>query len=95
MTSIGTLLAFTLVCAAILIVRKTMPDVPRAFKTPFVPFVPIMGILTCLCMMSFLPADTWIRLVLWMLIGLDVYASYGIHHSKLEYGQNTGREILY
>ena len=87
MTSIGTLLAFTLVCAAILIVRKTMPDVPRAFKTPFVPFVPIMGILTCLCMMSFLPADTWIRLVLWMLIGLDVYASYGIHHSKLEYGQ--------
>ena len=87
MTSIGTLLAFTLVCAAILIVRKTMPDVPRAFKTPFVPFVPIMGILTCLCMMSFLPADTWIRLVLWMLVGLDVYASYGIHHSKLEYGQ--------
>ena len=46
-----------------------------------------MGILTCLCMMSFLPADTWIRLVLWMLIGLDVYASYGIRHSKLEYGQ--------
>ena len=87
MTSIGTLLAFTLVCAAILIVRKTMPDVPRAFKTPFVPFVPIMGILTCLCMISFLPADTWIRLVLWMLVGLDVYASYGIHHSKLEYGQ--------
>ena len=86
MTSIGTLLAFTLVCAAILIVRRHA-DVPRAFKTPFVPFVPIMGILTCLCMMSFLPADTWIRLVLWMLIGLDVYASYGIHHSKLEYGQ--------
>ena len=87
MTSIGTLLAFTLVCAAILIVRKTMPDVPRAFKTPFVHFVPIMGILTSLCMMSFLPADTWIRLVLWMLVGLDVYASYGIYHSKLEYGQ--------
>ena len=87
MTSIGTLLAFTLVCAAILIVRKTMPDVPRAFKTPFVHFVPLMGILTCVCMRSFLPADTWIRLVLWMLIGLDVYASYGIHHSKLEYGQ--------
>ncbi len=84
MTSIGTLLAFTLVCAAVLIVRKTMPDVHRAFKVPFVPFVPIMGILTCLCMMCFLPADTWIRLVLWMLIGLDVYAGYGIKHSKLE-----------
>ena len=86
MTSIGTLLAFTLVCAGILVVRKTMPDAPRAFKTPFVPAVPILGILTCLCMMCFLPADTWIRLVLWMLIGLDVYASYGIRHSKLEKG---------
>ncbi len=59
MTSIGTLLAFTLVCAAVLIVRKTMPNVHRTFKTPFVPFVPIMGILTCLCMMCFLPADTY------------------------------------
>ena len=87
MTSIGTLLAFTLVCAAVLIVRKTMPNVHRTFKTPFVPFVPIMGILTCLCMMCFLPADTWIRLVLWMLIGLDVYASYGRKYSKLEPGQ--------
>lgn len=84
MTSIGTLFAFTLVCAAILIVRKTMPNVHRAFKTPFVPAVPILGILTCLCMMFFLPADTWIRLVLWMLIGLDIYACYGIKHSKLE-----------
>lgn len=84
MTSIGTLFAFTLVCAAILIVRKTMPNVHRAFKTPFVPAVPILGILTCLCMMCFLPADTWIRLVLWMLIGLDIYACYGIKHSKLE-----------
>lgn len=85
MTSIGTLFAFTLVCAAVLIVRKSMPDVHRTFKTPFVPVVPILGILTCLCMMLFLPADTWIRLVLWMLIGLDVYACYGVKHSKLEH----------
>ena len=84
MTSIGTLFAFTLVCAAGLIVRKRMPEVHRAFKTPFVPVVPILGILTCLCMMLFLPADTWIRLVLWMLIGLDIYACYGVKHSKLE-----------
>lgn len=84
MTSIGTLFAFTLVCAAILVVRKSMPDAPRAFKTPFVPMVPILGILTCLCMMVFLPADTWIRLVLWMMVGIDVYANYGIRHSKLE-----------
>ena len=61
-----------------------MPEVHRAFKTPFVPVVPILGILTCLCMMLFLPADTWIRLVLWMLIGLDVYACYGVKHSKQE-----------
>ena len=84
MTSIGTLLAFTLVCAGVLIVRKTMPGVHRAFQTPFVPFVPIMGILTCFCMMLFLPADTWIRLVVWMLIGLDIYCGYGMKKSKLE-----------
>lgn len=96
MTSIGTLFAFTLVCAAVLIVRKSMPDVHRAFKTPFVPVVPILGILTCLCMMLFLPADTWIRLVLWMLIGLDVYACYGVKHSKLEHHvkQRKGLTIL-
>ena len=85
MVSIGTLFAFTLVCAGILIVRKNMPNVERAFKTPLVPLVPILGILTCLCMMVFLPADTWIRLVLWMLVGLDIYALYGVKHSKMEH----------
>ena len=83
MCSIGTLFAFTLVCAGVLIVRKTMPDAPRSFKTPLVPFVPIAGIITCLVMMLFLPADTWIRLVLWMLIGLDIYVCYGITLSVL------------
>ena len=80
-----------LLCAGVLVVRKTMPDVHRAFKTPLVPFVPVAGIITCLCMMLFLPADTWIRLVLWMLIGLDIYACYGIKHSKLEYNQDNRR----
>ena len=87
MTSIGTLFAFTLVCTGVLVIRKTMPNVPRSFKTPFVPLTPVLGIITCLCMMLFLPADTWIRLVLWMLIGLDIYALYGTKHSKLEIGQ--------
>jgi APA family basic amino acid/polyamine antiporter len=84
MTSIGTLLAFILVCVGILVMRKTMPHVPRTFKTPFVPLVPILGILTCLFMMIFLPADTWIRLLIWMIIGLDVYIVYGFKNSKLQ-----------
>lgn len=92
MTSIGTLFAFALVCAGVLIVRKTMPDVPRSFRTPLVPFVPLAGILTCVGMMLFLPADTWIRLVLWMIIGLDIYACYGMHHSYIESGRKVRRK---
>ncbi len=84
MTSIGTLLAFTLVCAAVLVVRRSQPDAPRGFRTPLVPLVPVLGILTCLGLMLFLPADTWIRLVVWMLVGLDVYAGYGLRRSHLE-----------
>jgi len=84
MTSIGTLLAFILVCAGILVMRKKMPDAPRAFKTPFVPLVPVLGIITCLFMMVFLPADTWIRLLIWMAIGFDVYIAYGLKNSKLQ-----------
>ncbi|WP_321436369.1 amino acid permease [uncultured Bacteroides sp.] len=84
MTSIGTLLAFILVCAGILVMRKKMPDAPRAFKTPFVPLVPVLGIITCLFMMAFLPADTWIRLLIWMAIGFDVYIAYGLKNSKLQ-----------
>lgn len=96
MVSIGTLFAFTLVCAGVLIVRKTMPYSPRAFHTPFVPVVPILGILVCMGMMCFLPADTWIRLVLWMLVGLDIYSLYGIRHSRLEPGvrHRKGQSVL-
>ncbi len=83
MTSIGTLLAFILVCIGVIVLRKKMPDAPRAFRTPWVPVIPALGVFTCLFMMVFLPADTWIRLIVWMLIGLDVYASYGISHSKV------------
>ena len=83
MTSIGTLFAFILVCAGIMVMRKTMPNLPRAFKTPLVPVVPILGIAVCLFMMVFLPLDTWIRLIVWMLIGLDIYLIYGIKNSHL------------
>jgi APA family basic amino acid/polyamine antiporter len=87
MTSIGTLFAFILVCIGVLVMRKNMPDAPRGFKTPFVPVVPILGIATCLFMMVFLPLDTWIRLIVWMIIGFDVYLWYGVQHSLLSGGQ--------
>jgi APA family basic amino acid/polyamine antiporter len=95
MTSIGTLFAFILVCVGIIVMRKNMPDIPRAFKTPMVPLVPILGIFTCLFMMVFLPADTWIRLILWMLIGMDVYWFYGIRKSILGDGTQERVGISY
>ncbi len=90
MTSIGTLFAFILVCIGVLIMRKKMPEIPRAFKTPLVPWVPLLGVGTCLFMMVFLPLDTWIRLLVWMLIGFDVYLYYGLKHSFLS-GKDPGK----
>ena len=89
MTSIGTLFAFILVCIGVWVMRKKMPDLPRAFKTPMVPLVPILGIATCLFMMVFLPMDTWIRLLVWMLIGLDIYLVYGSKNSHLGNGSGS------
>lgn len=86
MTSIGTLFAFILVCIGVMVLRKAEPNIPRAFKTPLVPLVPILGIFTCLFMMVFLPTDTWIRLIVWMLIGFDIYLFYGVKHSVLGTG---------
>ncbi len=86
MTSIGTLFAFILVCIGVWVMRVKMPELPRSFKTPLVPLVPILGIGVCLFMMVFLPMDTWIRLLVWMLIGLDIYLVYGVKHSILGNG---------
>ncbi|NRF39765.1 amino acid permease [Pedobacter foliorum] len=83
MTSIGTLLAFILVCIGIVILRNRMPDLPRAFKVPLVPLIPILGVAVCLGMMVFLPLDTWVRLLVWMIIGINVYLFYGIKNSLL------------
>ncbi len=88
MTSIGTLFAFILVCIGVWVLRVKQPDVPRAFKTPFVPLVPILGVATCLFMMVFLPWDTWLRLFVWLAIGLVIYFGYGAKHSKL---RNPGK----
>jgi basic amino acid/polyamine antiporter, APA family len=89
MTSIGTLFAFILVCIGIWVMRRKMPELPRSFKTPLVPLVPILGIITCLFMMVFLPMDTWIRLLVWMLIGMDIYLAYGAKHSILGNGTTS------
>jgi len=88
MTSIGTLFAFMLVCAAVIILRKTDPDMPRAFKTPLVPIVPILGILVCGAMIFGLGWTNWLRLGGWLAIGFIIYFLYSKNHSKL---RNPGK----
>ncbi len=83
MTSIGTMFAFVLVCGGIIVMRKTRPDVPRPFKTPLVPLVPILGILFNILMMLGLGLDNWLRLGIWLVIGLAVYFGYSRKHSRL------------
>jgi APA family basic amino acid/polyamine antiporter len=81
LTNIGTLLAFVMVCAAVLIMRKLHPDAERPFRCPWVPLVPILGILSCLMLMFSLPADNWWRLAVWLVLGLILYFAYGQKHS--------------
>jgi APA family basic amino acid/polyamine antiporter len=83
LVSIGTLLAFVIVCASVMILRVTKPQLQRPFRTPWVPLVPIMGIVICMAQMFSLPFDTWIRLVIWMAIGMVIYFAYGYRHSLL------------
>jgi APA family basic amino acid/polyamine antiporter len=83
LVSIGTLLAFVIVCGGVWMLRRTRPDMPRPFKTPLVPWVPLGGMLACLYLMTGLPHDTWIRLVVWLAIGLSIYFFYGRKHSRL------------
>jgi basic amino acid/polyamine antiporter, APA family len=83
MTSIGTLFAFILVCAGVIIMRKTDPDVKRGFRTPLVPFVPILGMLVCGAMVFGLGWPNWSRLLVWLLIGFVIYFTYSAKKSKL------------
>ena len=89
LVSIGTLLAFVIVCAGVWVLRRRDPQRERPFRTPWVPFVPIMGIVVSLIMMLSLPLDTWIRLIIWMVIGFVVYFAYSRHHSKVGQGELT------
>ncbi len=89
LVSIGTLLAFVIVCAGIIILRRTDPDAVRPFKTPFVPLFPILGMIICLAQMAALPFDTWMRLIIWMAIGMVIYFFYGKKKSHVLRNQNN------
>jgi amino acid transporter len=91
LTNIGTLFAFVIVCAAVLIMRRTNPEASRPFRCPFVPVVPILGMVMCLLLMLSLPAENWWRLIAWLALGLVIYFSYGRHHSLL--GKSLRAEI--
>ena len=86
LVSIGTLLAFLLVSLGVLVLRKREPSIPRPFRTPWVPFLPILSAVFCLVLMIGLPGDTWIRLVVWLVIGLAIYFGYSRRHSALNRG---------
>jgi len=83
LVNMGTLMAFAIVCAAVLIMRRTNPEIPRPFRAPFVPLVPILGILSCLLLMFSLPSENWLRLIVWLAIGLVIYFVYSRKHSVM------------
>jgi len=83
LVSIGTLLAFVIVCVGVLVLRYSHPEYPRVFRTPWVPFVPVAGAVVTLLQMVFLPFDTWMRLIIWMAIGMVIYFFYSRKHSRL------------
>lgn len=83
LVSIGTLLAFAIVCVGIIILRVKRPEIERPFRTPFVPLVPILGAGICILVMLSLPWETWARLIAWMALGFVIYFAYGIRHSKI------------
>jgi APA family basic amino acid/polyamine antiporter len=83
LVSIGTLLAFVIVCIGVIFLRYNRPELKRPFKTPFVPLVPVLGASICMLQMYSLPFDTWLRLIIWMAIGMVIYFTYSVHHSEL------------
>jgi len=92
LVSIGTLLAFAIVCIGILFLRYKRPELKRPFRTPWVPLIPILGASICLLQMYSLPFDTWLRLIVWMAIGMVIYFTYSIHHSEIRKGKAESKE---
>jgi APA family basic amino acid/polyamine antiporter len=82
--SIGTLFAFVIVCAGILVLRRTRPELKRPFRTPFSPVVPALGVLSCFYLMTSLPWHTWEWLIIWMAIGIVIYFGYSRRHSRVQ-----------
>jgi APA family basic amino acid/polyamine antiporter len=87
MTSFGTLLAFVIVCVGVLVLRRTDPTRRRAFRTPYVPYTPILGIIVCGALMFSLPLQTWVLAMVWLLIGLGIYFTYSQRHSRLRHSR--------
>lgn len=94
LVSIGTLLAFVIVCAGVWVLRVRQPQLPRPFRAPWVPFVPLMGIAISFLMMASLPLDTWIRLLVWLVLGFAVYFGYGRRHSRVGACPPTGPDAM-
>ncbi|MER5396464.1 amino acid permease [Streptomyces sp. NPDC002599] len=92
LVNIGTLFAFIVVAVGVVVLRHTRPDLPRAFRTPWVPWVPILSVLATLWLMLNLPAETWLRFAIWMVVGVVVYFLYGRRHSLLERHPETGTD---
>jgi APA family basic amino acid/polyamine antiporter len=90
LVSIGTLLAFVIVCAGVWIMRRRRPNLQRPFRTPWVPIVPLLGIIVSFYMMASLPLDTWIRLIVWLVVGMIIYFSYGRKHSVVQNNSGAG-----
>jgi len=91
LVSIGTLLAFAIVCAGVFVLRFTDPNIPRPFRTPMFWLVSPLGMFFCFCLMYGLPPDTWARLIAWMAIGIVIYFSYGRRHSRVQAQAQAGK----
>jgi APA family basic amino acid/polyamine antiporter len=91
LVNIGTLLAFAMVCLAVLVMRRTNPGAVRPFRAPFVPLTPLLGIALCLLLMFSLPAENWLRLFVWLGIGMAIYFAYGRRHSRLAHASRQAQ----
>jgi APA family basic amino acid/polyamine antiporter len=87
LVNIGTLFAFFLVNAGLIVLRRTKPDLDRGFRVPFVPLFPLIGMALCVFLMTYLEGLTWVRFAIWMLAGLVIYFVYGRIHSRLQRGE--------